>query len=392
MREILTDERIQAECDMYKPYSQRFLLNDTKHQQALRFKPGSKMNMFLNTVSGARPQSVMMQALSTGIIKNTQVAEDLAARLKYVYESGENPQVMENAIDTLLAEAVLEQQRLDQQREVAVQTNQPLDQVVQTQEKSMQTEAIQEEVASLMQEKAIEHAEEVAQMEKPMTHDGTAESMLRSMTKKKAIQMYSQLTNKPTTELRVRGITKDHIVDAILLENPALTTQDVNHALDMVSGTQRPVRMHHEQALEQYREHLHEPAKDVEVPSDLETKFRMTKHRLSPDEQETISNYLAGKQRTARGDELVSQYLEEGEIESREQGVVMTAAKKFEQQYKLPRIMSKITGMFRGERGGERLARSYSAETSKPGLGYTGEEEPRSRASSSGTPREQGEL
>ena len=394
MREILSDQYVRAECDMYKPYSQRFLLNDLKQQQATRFKPGSKMNLFLRTVSGSRPQSVIAQALASGTIKIPQVAEDLAARLKFVYESGQKPEVIESAVDTLMAEAEIEQERVIEQRNQAIQAGMPFSEVVATQEKAMQTEVMQEEVTAMMQELSIEHEEEKS---KPMDDpQGPVEikEFLMQTNRKLALRFYRALTGKePDASLRVRGSTKEQIVEAILQEKPDLTHKDIHKAMDTIQGTQRP-----------RREHMHAVAKDVEpkpeseIPPGLEGQFESAKQRLSADEIETISGYLTGGQRTAGGDEAISQYLTEGHIEQQEGSSVRTAAARFEQQYKLPRIMDRIRGAFFGERSGERLARSHSAGP-RAGVGYVPPEEPLSRASSASssvnipaTPRQEGEL
>ncbi len=139
MREVLNDEKVRAECSIYKPYDMNEMLNDLSSVQSQRFSKGSKMSMFLRTKSGSRPESILAQATSMSGVKNTLVAEDLAMRLRYVNEKGLDPVALENVTGSLVATA--QQDQAEAQTQVVSRVNRgvPLDQATQTVEQGLQT-------------------------------------------------------------------------------------------------------------------------------------------------------------------------------------------------------------------------------------------------------------
>lgn len=78
MREILTDEISQIECQLFKPFPSNLLLNDLEKKQAELFQTNTKMNLFLKSKSGSRPESILAQALSSAPLLDTNIAISLA--------------------------------------------------------------------------------------------------------------------------------------------------------------------------------------------------------------------------------------------------------------------------------------------------------------------------
>ena len=353
MREILTDDHVRAECSIFQPYPEQLLLNDVSSQQALRFKPRSKMNMFLNSVSGSRPQTVIAQALASSGVKNTGVAMDLAARLKYVYERGEEPAALEATVASVVAEAQQEQADISRVRDASVNQGQPLDQIVAQQDAAVQRQVDDDEMTAMMEQLLLEHAEEQQLVEdaKPTNNRMTPMDMLNMKPKKELLQLYAryrQGPQVPASHFRKAGVTRGEIIAAIMEAKPDLTTQDLianTNLLNNAAVLRAGLRI--EQAADEHRERIH--SRLPRVPGS-------DRRRPPPP-----------------GDEADTEADTEYETAQEEVSQQRTAAARFEERHHIPEWVNAFThaasDILRGERHSEGMVRRAQQ-----------------------TPREQGEL
>jgi hypothetical protein len=312
-------------------------LNDVSSEQALRFKPRSKMNMYLRSVSGSRPESVIAQALATSGVKNTGVAEDLAARLRYVYERGEEPVALEATVASVVARAQQTQTDIYRTRDAAVNTEQPLDQVVSQQDKAVQTQVKEDEVRADMEQALVEHKEEIDATPTNVPSASSSQSE-RKFTKKQLLSLYERYRQNdqvPTSQLR--GEPRQAIIAEILIAKPGKTIEELyDDRARMQTFRARGVdSLQNEQAAAEHRERV--------------------RTRLAGTESET------GPSSEAETTVASSSAQEEVSMAKEETSEARTAAARFEERNRIPDWVSafahEASDIFRGERGGEGLAR-----------------------------------
>jgi len=389
MRELLTDEKVRADCSMYQPYPESQLLNDLSTEQSLRFKPGSKMNMYLRTVSGSRPESILAQATSISGVRNTQVAEDLAMRLRYVQEKGVDPMKLDKVIGSLAARA--EEEQAQAQATVVQQVNSgvPLDQATQTVESGLQQEEDQDAVLS----------EELAYAEKNEKDDSERMAMtegldllgaLRSMSRQDLMSYYSRVKQPgalPASHFRRGGYTKNDIMLAIIDQKPDITADDVrrhsslmnNAAIlreNLIHERNHPIRSASErESSSSSSAYETSPTKiggTVEIASSIESSSGESGYETAPemtmDAAMLIERYRQGGHRTAAGDRAVEQFERTGTYvaEEEERREARTAAARFEERHHIPEWVNAFShvasDMLRGERPAEGIARRQGGE------------------------------
>ena len=374
MREILTDDHVRAECSIFQPYPEQLLLNDVSSQQALRFKPRSKMNMFLNSVSGSRPQTVIAQALASSGVKNTGVAEDLAARLRYVYERGEEPAALEATVASVVAQAQQEQADIARVRDASINRGLPLDQVVAQQDEAVQRQVNVDEMTAMMEQLSLEHEEEQQLVEdtKPTNDRMDPMDMLKMRNKKDLLQLYAryrQGPQVPASHFRKAGVTRGEIIAAIMEAKPDLTSQDISADRDLLHNAAALRKgLQNDQAADEHRERIH---------SRLPRLPGSDRRRPRGDEADTEAESEMDVSPTKIGGTIdiassVDSSSTEYETAQEEVSTARTAAARFEERHHIPEWVNAFThaasDMVRGERGAEGMARRAT------------------------TPREQGEL
>jgi hypothetical protein len=355
MREILTDNHVRDACSIFQPYPEQILLNDVSSEQALRFKPRSKMNMFLNSVSGSRPESVIAQALATSGVKNTGVAEDLAARLRYVYERGEEPVALESTVASVVARAQQTQTDIYQTRDAAVNTNQPLDQVVSQQDKAVQTQVNDDEMRSEMEQLSLEHKEDLqlAEETKPTIDPMDPRDLLKNRTKKDLVQLYERYrrdTQAPSYRLRRGGVSRDEIITAIMSAKPNLTAQDLS-----ADTTALRQGLQNDQAVREHRQRIHSRLPRVPGSDRRQTPGSEADTEAGSEMDVSPTRFGVGYRPES------SSAQEEVSIAQEETSEARTAAARFEEQHRIPdwvrAFAHEASDIMRGERGGEGLAR-----------------------------------
>ena len=217
MRQVLTDEISQAECALYRPFAPNKMLNDIGAKQAENFQPGTKMNLFLQSKSGPRPESVLAEALSTSGITETNVAMGLALKME------EDPRAS-------VQSAVNMQNNLRQERLNAFQSGQPLNQIVEQQrdaEISRLKDQVRREQSMIVNqmnarfetEEDLENQEHMTQL--MMEHKGD----LRAV--------FSGLTGENPDSYKPGVFTKDDVVKGIKQRRTDLSEEDI---VDAVGG------------------------------------------------------------------------------------------------------------------------------------------------------------
>lgn len=393
MRELLTDEKVRADCSMYQPYPESQLLNDLSTEQSLRFKPGSKMNTYLRTVSGSRPESILAQATSISGVRNTQVAEDLAMRLRYVQEKGVDPMKLDKVIGSLAARA--EEEQAQAQATVVQQVNSgvPLDQATQTVESGLQQE--EEHDAILSEELAYveQNEKDDPPQRSAMTEGLDLMDALDTMSRQGLMSYYSRVKQPgalPASHFRRGGYTKGDIMLAIIDQKPDITADDVrrHHSLMNNAASLRDSLIHE-------RNHPIRPASErvssaserasaASESSSGESGYE-TAPAMTMDAAMVIERYRQGGHRTAAGDRAVEQFERTGtyvsdeeqrrqartaaagsstEYETAEEQIeetqthrARTAAARFDERHHIPEWVNAFSNMIRGERNAEGIAR-----------------------------------
>ena len=363
MREILTDDHVRAECSIFQPYPERLLLNDVSSQQALRFKPKSKMNMFLNSVSGSRPQTVIAQALASSGIRNTGVAEDLAARLKYVYERGEEPVALEATVASVVAQAQQEQADISRIRDAAVNRGQPLDQIVAQQDAAVQTEVNTDELTAMMEQLLLEHEEDQQLVEsaRPTNDRMDPMDMLKMRNKKELLQLYAryrQGPQVPASHFRKVGVTRGEIIAAIMEARPDLTSEDIS-ANDDLRHNAAALRqgLQNDQAADAHRTRIHS-----RLPR-LPGSDRRRSGTSGDSEMEVSPTRIGGTVEIGSSVENSSVEYETAQEEVSQQ---RTAAARFEERHHIPEWVNAFSqvasDLLRGERHSEGMTRRARGE------------------------------
>ena len=296
------------------------------------------MNMFLNSVSGSRPQTVIAQALASSGVKNTGVAMDLAARLKYVYERGEEPAALEATVASVVAEAQQEQADISRVRDASVNQGQPLDQVVAQQDAAVQREVnVDEHLEEALQEHEEEH--QLVESAKPTNDRMDPMDMLNSKTKKELLQLYAryrQGPQVPASHFRRGGIGRGEIMAAILEAKPDLTAQDIAANDDLLHNAAALRQgLQNDQAADEHRERIHNRL--PRVPG--------SDRRQPP----------------PPGDEADTEAETEYETAQEEVSTARTAAARFEERHHIPEWLNAFSvaasDLLRGERRSEGIAR-----------------------------------
>jgi len=393
MRELLTDEKVRADCSMYQPYPESQLLNDLSTEQSLRFKPGSKMNTYLRTVSGSRPESILAQATSISGVRNTQVAEDLAMRLRYVQEKGVDPMKLDQVIGSLAARA--EEEQAQAQATVVQQVNSgvPLDQATQTVESGLQQE--EEHDAILSEELAYveQNEKDDPPQRSAMTEGLDLMDALDLMSRQSLMSYYSRVKQPgalPASHFRRGGYTKGDIMLAIIDQKPDITADDVrrHHSLMNNAASLRAGLIHeHNHPIRSASERARatsERASTASESSSGESGYE-TAPAMTMDAAMVIEQYRQGGHRTAGGDRAVEQFERTGtyvsdeeqrrqartaaagsstEYETAEEQIEetqtrrqRTAAARFDERHHIPEWVNAFSNMIRGERNAEGIAR-----------------------------------
>jgi hypothetical protein len=393
MRELLTDEKVRADCSMYQPYPESQLLNDLSTEQSLRFKPGSKMNTYLRTVSGSRPESILAQATSISGVRNTQVAEDLAMRLRYVQEKGVDPMKLDQVIGSLAARA--EEEQAQAQATVVQQVNSgvPLDQATQTVESGLQQE--EEHDAILSEELAYveQNEKDDPPQRSAMTEGLDLMDALDLMSRQSLMSYYSRVKQPgalPASHFRRGGYTKGDIMLAIIDQKPDITADDVrrHHSLMNNAASLRAGLIHeHNHPIRSASERARatsERASAASESSSGESGYE-TAPAMTMDAAMVIEQYRQGGHRTAGGDRAVEQFERTGtyvsdeeqrrqartaaagsstEYETAEEQIeetqthrARTAAARFDERHHIPEWVNAFSNMIRGERNAEGIAR-----------------------------------
>jgi hypothetical protein len=361
MREILTDAHVRAECSIFQPYPEQLLLNDVSSQQALRFKPRSKMNMFLNSVSGSRPQTAIAQALASSGVKNTGVAEDLAARLRYVYERGEEPAALEATVASVVAQAQQEQADISRVRDASVNQGQPLDQIVAQQDAAVQTEVNTDEMTAMMEQLLLEHTEEQQLVEsaKPTNDRMDPMDTLNTKTKKELLQLYAryrQGPQVPASHFRRAGVSRGEIIGAILEAKPDLTSEDIAAHSDLLHNAAALRQgLQNDQAADEHRTRIH--SRLPRLPGSDRRRSAIPGDEADT-EMDVSPTKIGGTVEIASS---VDSSSTEYETAQEEVSTARTAAARFEERHHIPEWVNAFSvaasDLLRGERRSEGIAR-----------------------------------
>lgn len=383
MREVLTDEIVRADCSIFQPFPQSQLLNDVSTQQAMRFKRGSKMSDYLRTVSGSRPESIIAQAISMSGVRNTQVAEDLAMRLKYVQDRGMDPVNMEEILAQLTASA--QQAQAQAQMNIQTQVNQgvPLDQATQTVEQNLVTTTDEDAISAEELSEMENHAEMVdSENAQPVNEDMDLMSAFGSYNRQQLLAYYARVKLPralPASYYRVSGITKREIIEAILEQKPDLTANDLTNHRDLMRNAallKKGLNHEHNHPRRSKAEKLRgmvtaesgsesSSSKMVTAESGSESSSSGASYKTAPemsmDAAMLIEQYRASNKRTAAGDRAVEQFERTGTFveEQEERQEARTIAGRFEERHHIPEWLNAFThaaqDAFSGARGGERM-------------------------------------
>jgi hypothetical protein len=353
MREVLTDEIVRAECSIFQPFPQSQLLNDVSTQQAMRFKRGSKMSDYLRTVSGSRPESIVAQAISMSGVRNTQVAEDLAMRLKYVQERGTDPVNMEEILAQLTASA--QQAQAQAQMNIQTQVNQgvPLDQATQTVEQNL-VRTTDEDAISAEELSEMEDHAEMVNSEKANAVNSAMDLMsaFGSYNRQQLLAYYARVKRPgalPASHYRVSGITKGEIMEAILEQKPDITAEDLTNHRDLMRNAmllKDGLKHEHNHPQRSRPERLRGSSSSssstmVTAESGSESSSSGASYKTAPmsmDAAMLIERYRASNKRTAAGDRAVEQFERTGTFveERAERQEARTIAGRFEERHHIP--------------------------------------------------------
>ena len=347
MREILTDELVRAECSIFQPFPESQLLNDVSSIQAERFKPGSKMNMFLKTVSGSRPESIVAQAISMSGVTNTAVAEDLAMRLRYLHDRDLDPVNLENIQQQLAAEA--QQQQADAQMRLTQLLNTGLDFDEATDE--VESSLVQTEMSDAISAEELSEMEDHASMVSAESSQATTSGMelgkaFSTYTRQELLTYYArvkQTGSLPASFYKTRGTSRAEIMEAIIGQQPNIQASDlVNHknlyknaaALKDELSHNHPRRGGRRERAGSDSEIESSPMKlggTIDIASDLDES--------SDESFKTAESTIETEQRQNRG----------------------TVASRFEERHHIPEWMNAFShaaqDLLQGNRGGEGMAR-----------------------------------
>ena len=218
MRTILTDEISQIECQLFKPFPPNLLLNDLGLKQAELFPTNTKMNLFLKSKSGSRPESMLAQAISSSPVSDTNIVLSLAMDM----QTHGGPREVD------ITQAIQMQSSLTQERIIAIERGDPPADIIAREDRA--------EISRLKEKVTLEQTMVVNQMDARYDAENDLEQQeamteLMKEGKGNLRVVFGGLTGDSKSTYLAKRFGKDDIITGIKERRPDLDSKGILDAM-----------------------------------------------------------------------------------------------------------------------------------------------------------------